>query len=109
MPVAHSLHVELPLTSEYVPAPHLVQLVEADVFAYVPTSHAKHSPAPVTDAGQENIILRQMESYRSVLHPALQPPPGKCQLSLDEQSSELMSAVDNITELVDANPTLLPG
>ena len=111
MPVAHSLHVELPSTSEYVPAPHLVQLVEADVFAYFPTSHAKHSPAPVTDAGQENIILRQLESYRPVLHPALQPPAPlfKCQLSLDEQSSELVSAVCNMTELVDANPTLLPG
>ena len=109
MPVAHSLHVELPLTSEYVPAPHVVQLVEADVFAYFPTPHAKHSPAPVTDAGQENIILRQMESYRSVLHPALQPPPGKCQLSRDEQSSELVSALNKEMELVDANPTLLPG
>ena len=110
MPVAHSLHVELPSTSEYVLAPHLVQLVEADEFAYVPTPHAKHPPAPVTDAGQENIILRQLESeFRPVLHPALQPPPGKCQLSLDEQSSELMSAVDKEMELVDANPTLVPG
>ena len=111
MPALQGLHVELPLTSEYVPAPHVVQLVEADVLAYFPTSHAKHPPAPVTDAGQENIILRQLESeFRPVLHPALQPPPpSRCQLSLDEQSSELMSAVDNMTKLVDANPTLLPG
>ena len=94
MPALQGLHVELPLTLEYVPASHVVQLVEADVFAYVPTPHAKHPPAPVTDAGQENIILRQLESYRPVLHPALQPPPGKCQLSLDEQSSELVSALD---------------
>ena len=110
MPALQGLHVELPLTLEYVPASHVVQLVEADVLAYFPTSHAKHPPAPVTDAGQENIILRQLESYRPVLHPALQPPPPfRCQLSLDEQSSELVSAVPNITELVDANPTLLPG
>ena len=112
MPALQGPHVELPLTSEYVPAPHVVQLVEADVLAYFPTSHAKHPPAPVTDAGHENIILRQLESeFSHVLHPALQPPAPlfKCQLSLDEQSSELVSAVPNITELVDANPTLLPG
>ena len=110
MPALQGPHVELPLTSEYVPAPHVVQLVEADVLAYFPTSHAMHPPAPVTDAGQENIILRQLESYRPVLHPTLQPPPPfRCQLSLDEQSSELVSALNKEMELVDANPTLLPG
>ena len=45
MPVAHSLHVELPLTSAYVPAPHVVQ-AEEPFAEKVPAGQRLHEVGP---------------------------------------------------------------
>ena len=100
----------------YLPMGQAEHCIAAEVFENLPTAQSMHAsappaPGPATDPGQENIILRHSElEFRPVLHPALQPPPpDKCQLILDEQSYDIVSAEFSEIELVDANPTLLPG
>jgi hypothetical protein len=58
------------------------------------------------------MIFLQVESkFKSVVHPARHPPMfwSKCQLSRLSHDEVAVSAESNVMDVVDVNPTLLPG